>query len=137
MYASRAARATGTSGAYPVYVFKGRFDMKPPNVVRKGPRGFTLIILGLIVCTLGLIVYGFQGCSGGSSSTGCGGGSSSTSTSTTPTTLALPAFPLVDSVDHRYLQDQKGVPFPILGRTAWFITSLSDTDYKSFIDDTA
>jgi len=111
--------------------------MKPLNVVRKVPRGVTLIILGLIVCTLGLIVYGFQGCSGGSSSTGCGGGSSSTSTSTTPTTLALPAFPLVDSVDHRYLQDQKGVPFPILGRTAWFITSLSDTDYKSFIDDTA
>jgi len=34
------------------------------------------------------------------------------------------------------LQDQNGVPFPILGRTAWFITSLSETDYKRFIDDT-
>jgi len=29
------------------------------------------------------------------------------------------------------------VPFPILGRTAWFITSLSVADYKTFIDDTA
>jgi hypothetical protein len=47
------------------------------------------------------------------------------------------AFPLVVSGDQRYLQDQKGVPFPILGRTAWFITSLSETDYKMFIDDTA
>src|ERR1043165_8151571 len=34
----------------------------------------------------------------------------------------------------RYLQDQKGMPFPILGRSAWFITSLSETDYKTFID---
>ena len=28
------------------------------------------------------------------------------------------------------------MPFPILGRTAWFITSLSETDYKLFLDDT-
>jgi len=35
------------------------------------------------------------------------------------------------------LQDDNSVPFPILGRTAWFITSLSVADYKTFIDDTA
>jgi hypothetical protein len=29
------------------------------------------------------------------------------------------------------------MPFPILGRTAWFVTSLQERDYKLFIDDTA
>lgn len=103
--------------------------MKLPNVAHKVPRGLSLIILGLIVFSFGLIVCGFQGCSGGSSSP-------STSPSSPPTAVALPAFPLVASPNHRYLQDQKGVPFPILGRTAWFITSLSEAEYKLFIDDT-
>lgn len=103
--------------------------MKPPNGARNMPRGLPLIILGLIVCTLGLIVCGFQGCSGGSSSP-------STPTSSTPTAVTAPAFPLVASGNNRYLKDQNGVPFPILGRTAWFITSLSEADYKRFIDDT-
>ena len=102
--------------------------MKSFNAVRHMPRGVTLI-LGLIVCTVGLIVCGFQGCSGGSSSP-------STTTSSTPAATTLPVFPLVTSANHRYLQDQKGVPFPILGRTAWFITSLSEMEYKKFIDDT-
>ena len=100
--------------------------MKPFNIVRSKPWGFTLI-LGLTVCALGLIVCGFQGCDGGSSS------SHSTPTSSTPTAATFPVFP---SGNQRYLQDQNGVPFPILGRTAWFITSLSETDYKMFIDDT-
>jgi Protein of unknown function (DUF4038)/Putative collagen-binding domain of a collagenase len=51
-------------------------------------------------------------------------------------TSPQPAFPLVTSANQRYLQDQNGVPFPILGRTAWFIPSLSESDYKLFIDDT-
>ena len=64
----------------------------------------------------------------------CGGGGSSAP----PVSSVTPvAFPVVISSDWRYLQDQKGVPFPILGRTAWFITSLLQTDYKTFIDDTA
>jgi hypothetical protein len=46
------------------------------------------------------------------------------------------AFPLTISSNQRYLRDQNNVPFPILGRTAWFITSLSETDYRMFIDDT-
>jgi hypothetical protein len=46
------------------------------------------------------------------------------------------AFPLATSADRRYLQDQAGQPFPILGRAAWAITSLSVTDYQAFIDDT-
>lgn len=91
--------------------------MKPFNIVRTMPGGFTLI-LGLIIC-------GILGCDRGSSSI-----------STTPTSSALPAFPHVVSGNQRYLQDQKGVPFPILERTAWFITSLSETEFKIFIDDT-
>ena len=109
--------------------------MKQPSVARKVPRGFPLIVLGLVVCTLGLIVCGFHGCSGGSSAPPPL--TSTTPTSTTPTAVTAPAFPLVALGNRRYLQDQKGVPFPILGRTAWFITSLSETDYKMFIDDTA
>ncbi len=33
------------------------------------------------------------------------------------------AFPLKISDDRRYLVDQNNKPFPILGRTAWFIVS--------------
>ena len=56
--------------------------------------------------------------------------------STTPSATGSVALPLVTSVDRRYLQDQVGQPFPILGRAAWVITSLSATDYRFFIDDT-
>src|SRR5256885_3050494 len=47
------------------------------------------------------------------------------------------SFPVQYSADERYLVDQNGVPFPIMGRTAWFVTSLSVADYHTFIDDTA
>jgi Protein of unknown function (DUF4038)/Putative collagen-binding domain of a collagenase len=47
------------------------------------------------------------------------------------------AFPVKYSADHRYLVDQSGAPFPIMGRTAWFVTSLTVADYHTFIDDTA
>src|SRR4029078_11583573 len=50
---------------------------------------------------------------------------------------AAPAFPIKYSPNARYLVDQAGVPFPILGRTAWFVVSLPTADYQSFIDDTA
>jgi len=50
---------------------------------------------------------------------------------------AAPAFPLRASADGRYLEDQNGVPFPILGRTAWFVISLSAADQHTFVDDTA
>jgi uncharacterized protein DUF4038/collagenase-like protein with putative collagen-binding domain len=33
--------------------------------------------------------------------------------------------------------DSAGKPWPILGRTAWFITSLAESDWKKFVDDTA
>jgi hypothetical protein len=46
-------------------------------------------------------------------------------------------FPLVASADRRYLQDQGGQPFPILGRTSWAIVSLGVSDYESYLDDTA
>ena len=45
-------------------------------------------------------------------------------------------FPLKTSNDKRYLVDQKNKPFPILGRTAWFIISQPVSGYKKFIDNT-
>ena len=58
--------------------------------------------------------------------------------------MALPAtvvgavtFPVSRSPNGRYLQDANGAAFPILGRTAWFITSLAQTDYQTFLDDAA
>jgi Protein of unknown function (DUF4038)/Putative collagen-binding domain of a collagenase len=44
-------------------------------------------------------------------------------------------FPVSYSSNSRYLQDATGAPFPILGRTGWFITSLSQADYQIFLDD--
>jgi len=46
------------------------------------------------------------------------------------------AFPLRVSDDKRYLVDQANKPFPILGRTAWFIISQSEEGYKKFIENT-
>lgn len=46
-------------------------------------------------------------------------------------------FPVAPSSNARYLQDATGAPFPILGRTAWFLTSLPQADYRTFLDDTA
>ncbi len=50
---------------------------------------------------------------------------------------ATAVFPVSRSANGRYLQDATGTPFPILGRSAWFITSLTDTEYEAFLDDTA
>ena len=50
---------------------------------------------------------------------------------------AAPSFPVKYSANKRYLVDQNGTPFPIMGRTAWFVTSLSVADYHTFVDDTA
>jgi len=49
---------------------------------------------------------------------------------------AAPRFPVKYSANRRYLVDQNGTPFPIMGRTAWFIVSLSADDYHIFLDDT-
>lgn len=43
-------------------------------------------------------------------------------------------FPLKISSDKRYLIDQENKPFPILGRTAWFIISQPESGYKKFLD---
>jgi hypothetical protein len=50
---------------------------------------------------------------------------------------AAPVFPVKYSADKHYLTDQNGAPFPILGRTSWFVVSLPTTDYRIYIDDTA
>src|SRR5689334_16881273 len=46
------------------------------------------------------------------------------------------AFPVKISADKRYLVDQNNKPFPILGRTAWFIISLTNGELKTFFDNT-
>lgn len=46
-------------------------------------------------------------------------------------------FPVSQSANGRYLVDADAAPFPILGRTAWFITSLTQAEYQTFLDDTA
>src|SRR5579862_6924338 len=46
-------------------------------------------------------------------------------------------FPVQYSLNRRYLVDQTGAPFPVMGRTAWFVLSLPIRDYRAFIDDTA
>ena len=43
-------------------------------------------------------------------------------------------FPLRISNDKRYLVDQQNKPFPILGRTAWFILSQPEKGYQQFIE---
>ncbi len=45
-------------------------------------------------------------------------------------------FPVKISSDKHYLVDQNNKPFPILGRTAWFIASQTDSNYKYFLDNT-
>ena len=46
------------------------------------------------------------------------------------------SFPLRVSHDKRYLEDQRGKPFPILGRTAWFILSQPEKGYQQFVENT-
>ena len=46
------------------------------------------------------------------------------------------AFPLKISDNRRYLVDHNNVPFPILGRTAWFIVSQTKEHYQQFLENT-
>ena len=50
---------------------------------------------------------------------------------------AAPVFPVQYSANKRYLVDQTGAPFPIMGRASWFVLSLTVADYRTFINDTA
>lgn len=45
-------------------------------------------------------------------------------------------FPVHTSQNKRYLVDDSGKPFPILGRTAWCVLSQPDTGYRHFIENT-
>lgn len=45
-------------------------------------------------------------------------------------------FPVVSHASGRYLLDSNGQPFPILGRTAWGLQTISPTDRAIFLDDT-
>ena len=51
-------------------------------------------------------------------------------------THAQTTFPLRISDDKRYLVDQRNKPFPILGRTAWFIISQPEKGYQKFVENT-
>jgi hypothetical protein len=48
----------------------------------------------------------------------------------------IPVYPVKISPNSRYLVDQNNKPFPVLGRTAWFVISLSAIDYQFFINNT-
>jgi len=54
-----------------------------------------------------------------------------------PVTPTASAFPIRPSIDGRTLVDVNGTPFPILGRTSWFVMSLSAADQQLFLNDTA
>jgi len=54
-----------------------------------------------------------------------------------PTPSPDPVFPLSADAGGRYLKQNDGTPFPILGRTSWAIVSLSAANYRAYIDDTA
>ena len=88
-------------------------------------RSRALLLVPVFVSFVSGITLGLFACGGG-------GGPSAPVTASAIAT----AFPVAISANQRYLQDQNNVPFPILGRTAWFITSLPVADYKTFIDDT-
>lgn len=51
-------------------------------------------------------------------------------------TGAQNVLPLKVSADKRYLTDQRNTPFPILGRTAWFIISQPENGYGTFVENT-
>ncbi|MEI9941308.1 MAG: fibronectin type III domain-containing protein [Pseudomonadota bacterium] len=69
-----------------------------------------------------------SGYSGVASATTQSGGSS------TPT---FGGFPLTPSANQRYLRDQAGNPFPILGRTSWgIINALTASDQQTYLNDT-
>lgn len=52
----------------------------------------------------------------------------------TSTAESQVTFPLKISADKRFLVDQKNKPFPILGRTSWFVMSLPPADYRFYIE---
>lgn len=55
-----------------------------------------------------------------------------------PSLPRLPAaFPVAPHSSRRYLVDANGNPFPILGRTMWFVSVLSVPDYQLLLDDAA
>ncbi len=72
---------------------------------------------------------GGSGGSAGSSGSGGSGGGAAGSGGTGG------IFPLHNSADNHYLVTNSGAPFPVLGRTAWFLTSISSTAQHQFIDD--
>lgn len=52
------------------------------------------------------------------------------------TVYSQATFPVKISEDKRYLTDNQGKPFPILGRTAWFLLSQPENGYRHFLDNT-
>src|SRR5262249_43802503 len=64
----------------------------------------------------------------------CGGACTSSRDQTGAGSATI--FPVTESDNHRYLVDHQGVPFPILGRTAWFLVTQPKQGYAAFIDHT-
>ena len=65
------------------------------------------------------------------------GNVSSQSAPVTASTAApgVSQFPVRIGPSGRYLVDSNNAPFPVLGRTAWFVISLPVADYQTFIGD--
>jgi hypothetical protein len=56
-------------------------------------------------------------------------------TSAVPDAAKASPFPIAISASGRFLTARSGAPFPILGRTAWFVISAPETEYRAFIAD--
>lgn len=80
---------------------------------------------------------GGQGSAGTSSGGGPpGGGQSSGGQASAGSTSSAVAFPLVVSANHRYLEDQNGIPFPILGDSGWEAShNLDDSGRATYLND--
>jgi hypothetical protein len=96
---------------------------------RKGKSIMSKSFLSIAFATalLGIVAYGQEQ----------QGYTVSSGTNHTTSASEIAVFPVRYSLNGRYLVDQNDTPFPIMGRTAWFVTSLSVGDYHIFIDDTA
>ena len=73
---------------------------------------------------------------GGTGGTTSGTGGAPGTGGTGGTTGQSGVYPVVPAANGRYLQDQGGNPFPILGRAVWFATSRVPADYLALLDDT-